>query len=205
MMGMNSSEKTSRKSWLWLAVLLLLVNRQFVQSQVRPRITARVDTTQPATKAVYHLLAHYLNARPDSIYANPYWNAAELAYYVAQHRENADLAAPFLFQGITARQTFATYQPTVLSIEPVGEKYVARLLLYAENQPAAVGPRFAVEPARYIALLRGSGCCGPVETGKCVGQFTYALAGILYALGDVSLPVVLSAAPSYGGQSQCLL
>ena len=108
------------------------------QSQVRLKLTARTDTTQAATRGVYQLLTNYLNAHPDSLYANPYWNAAEVAYYVTQHHERADLAAPFLFQGITARQTFATYQPTVLSIEPAGAKYVARLLLYAENPPAWV-------------------------------------------------------------------
>lgn len=132
---MTISMKTGWKNWLWLVGLLLLGSHQPARSQVRLQLTARVDTAQPATKAVYQLLTNYLNARPDSVYTNPYWNAAEGDYYVTQRRENADLAAPFLFQGITARQTFATYQPTVLSIEPVGAKYVVRLLLYAENPP----------------------------------------------------------------------
>jgi hypothetical protein len=158
-MRMNISMKTGWKNCLWLAGLLLLSSNSPAQSQVRLQLTARVDTTQPATKAVYQLLAHYLNAKPDSAYANPYWNAAEVAYYVTQRRENVDLAAPFLFQGITARQTFATYQPTVLSIEPVGEKYVARLLLYAENPPKWVRDSHWNPPVmlRYYAAQDAAG------------------------------------------------
>jgi hypothetical protein len=133
---MSTVEKAGEQNWRWVWLLgLLLCSYQPAQSQVKLKLTARVDTTQPAIRVIYQLLGDYLNARPDSVYANPYWNAAEVAYHVTQRQENADLAAPFLFFGITAKQTFATYQPTVLSIEPVGEKYVVRLLLYAENPP----------------------------------------------------------------------
>ncbi|WP_460500360.1 hypothetical protein [Hymenobacter agri] len=96
-------------------------------------LTARVDTTQREVKAIYQLVKNYLRAKPDSLYANPYWNAAETNYYFGQHHEKADLAAPFVFFGITARQTFRAYKPTVLSIEPAGNKYVARIILYAET------------------------------------------------------------------------
>jgi hypothetical protein len=96
-------------------------------------LTARVDTSQQNIKEVYQLVGNYLRAKPDSLYANPYWSTAETNYYFTQHHEKADLAAPFLFFGTTARQTFSAYKPTVLSIEPTGNKYIARVLLYAEN------------------------------------------------------------------------
>jgi hypothetical protein len=139
--------------------LLVLGSANLANSQVRLKLTARVDTTQTDTRAVYKLLESYLNAKPDSLYANPYWNAAEVSYYVTQRREKVDLAAPFLFAGITAKQTFTTYQPTVLSIEPVGAKYVARVLLYADQAPAWVTQSQWNPPVilRYYAVRQGSG------------------------------------------------
>ena len=107
-------------------------------AQVRLALTARVDTTQAPVRQVFGLLGHYLNSHLDSLYANPDWNATETAYYVGQHHERVDMAAHFVFMGESARQVFATFPPTVLSIEPVGEKYVARLLLAATQPPAWV-------------------------------------------------------------------
>ncbi len=119
-----------------LAVVLLLLGKPYlVVGQVALGLTARVDTTQADTKAVYRLLAQYLNSRPDSLYANPYWNAAEVDAHFTQRRERFDFAASFLFFDQNAKKTFATYKPTVLSIAPVGPKYVARVLLYAEKPP----------------------------------------------------------------------
>ena len=122
-------------------------------------LTARVDTTQPEIKAVFQLVRNYLNSRPDSLYANPHWNTAETDYYFIKHGEKADLAAPFLFFGITASQTFSTYKPTVLSIEPTGNKYVARIILYAEKPPNWVidtkwNPPFIL---RYYAAKNAAG------------------------------------------------
>lgn len=62
-------------------------------SQVKTRLTARVDTTQKDTKAVYTLLGQYFNARPDSAYANLFWNAPEVAYHVEKHQEKVDMGA----------------------------------------------------------------------------------------------------------------
>jgi hypothetical protein len=125
--------------WKWLSYLVvtswLLAAIPAAQGQVPVGLTARVDTTQANTKAVYELLINYLNAKPDSLYANPYWQAAEVDVQVRQRHERVDLAAPFLFFDMSAKRTLATYQPTVLSIEPSGAKYVARLLLYAETPP----------------------------------------------------------------------
>jgi hypothetical protein len=144
----------------WPAAWLLVWGSvNLANCQVKLKLTARVDTTQADTRAVYQLLSAYLNASPDSLYSNPCWNAAEVNYYVAQRHEKVDLAAPFLFSGITAKQTFATYQPTVLSIEPVGAKYVTRVLLYAEQAPEWVKQSRWNPPVilRYYAVQEGSG------------------------------------------------
>lgn len=149
----------AKTGWM-LATLGLSVGGCYpAYSQVKLKLTARVDTTQADTRAVYKLLGNYLNASPDSLYANPYWNTVEIMYYVTQRHEKVDLAAPFLFVGITAKQTFATYQPTVLSIEPAGAKYIARVLLYAEQAPAWVTQSQWNPPAilRYYAAREGNG------------------------------------------------
>jgi hypothetical protein len=121
--------------WAWLAAALLLGTLGPAAGQVQLAHTARVDTSQANTKAVFQLLGNYFNARPDSLYANPYWNAAEVDYYFTQRHEAFDLGVPFLFFDLNARQTFVTYRPTVLSIEPAGGKYVARVLLHADRPP----------------------------------------------------------------------
>ena len=142
-----------------LALLGLLSARHTAYAQVRLALTARVDTMQSATRQVFRLVENYFNAHPDSLYANPYWNAAEVNYYVKEHQQQVDLAAPFLFNGISAKQTFATYQPTVLSIEPVGPKYVARVLLFAQQPPAWVTQSHRNPPAilRYYAAPDAAG------------------------------------------------
>ena len=119
--------------WFRSAVVLCSLGAQHTANSQILGLTARVDTTQREVNAIYQLVSHYLKAKPDSLYANPYWNATETNYYFVRHHEKADLAAPFLFFGTTARQTFSAYKPTVLSIEPKGDKYVARIILYAEN------------------------------------------------------------------------
>ncbi|MDQ2794466.1 MAG: hypothetical protein M3Y12_10740 [Bacteroidota bacterium] len=139
-------------------LLLCVLGVQAATGQVMG-LTARVDTSQQNVKEVYQLVGNYLRAKPDSLYANPYWNAAETDYYFTRRHEKADLAAPFLFFGTTARQTFSAYKPTVLSIEPTGNKYVVRVLLYAENPAAWItetkwNPPFIL---RYYAAKDGSG------------------------------------------------
>lgn len=101
--------------------------------QIKPSITARVDTTKQEVKEVYRLIGNYINSSPDSLYQNPYWNQKEVEYYLNQNKEKFDLAAHFLFFNMGAKQLFSTFKPTILSIEPVGEKYVTRILLAADT------------------------------------------------------------------------
>lgn len=101
--------------------------------QVKPSLTARVDTTNKDVKAVYELLGNYFNSDPDSLYHNPLWAEEEVDYYLNQNKANFDLAAPFLFRHMSDKQLFGFFPPTILSIEPVGEKYVSRILLAADT------------------------------------------------------------------------
>ncbi|MCC9166950.1 hypothetical protein [Pontibacter harenae] len=100
--------------------------------QVQPYLTARVDTTQQEVKAVYQLISNYFNSKPDSLYNNPYWNEEEKDFYFKQHKDNFDQAAYYLFFNMNAKHLFNFFKPTILSIEPVGEKYVTRILLSAD-------------------------------------------------------------------------
>ncbi|MGI4885326.1 MAG: hypothetical protein ACRYFR_10245 [Janthinobacterium lividum] len=142
------------------AVLVLVFGSHGpAHSQVKTRLTARVDTSQKDTKAVYTLLGQYFNARPDSAYANLFWNAPEVAYHVEKHQEKIKMGITFMFNGLPAKKLFAVYQPTVLSIEPVGPKYVARVLLYADAPPAWAtsdhwNPPFLL---RYYAVRNAAG------------------------------------------------
>lgn len=157
-----------------MLLVLQLALGQPVGAQVRLALTARVDTTRLVVRQVFGLLGNYFNARPDSLYANPYWNAAEVATYVGEHHERADLAAPFLFNGMSARETFATFPPTVLSIEPAGARYVARVLLAAAGtSPAWVAQTHWNPPfiLRYYAAPDAAGAwklenCWPHETAR---------------------------------------
>ena len=101
--------------------------------QIKPSITARVDTTNQEVKEIYRLIDNYINSKPDSLYQNPYWNESEVEHYLNQKNEKFDLAAHFLFANMNAQQLFSTFTPTILSVEPVGEKYVTRILLAADT------------------------------------------------------------------------
>ncbi|RTQ45999.1 hypothetical protein EJV47_22840 [Hymenobacter gummosus] len=115
--------------------MTLLQNALPACGQPPLRLTARVDTTNKDVKSVFQLVGRYLNNHPDSLFANPDWQPAEVQRQVVGHQERVDLAAPFLFADLPARRMLALYQPTVLSIEPVGSKYLVRVLFYAENPP----------------------------------------------------------------------
>ncbi|MFD2514987.1 hypothetical protein ACFSRY_14005 [Pontibacter locisalis] len=122
--------KTARVT---LPILFAIISSFSAFCQIKPSITARVDTTNQEVKKVYKLIGNYINSRPDSLYQNPYWNQKEIEYYLDQKNEKFDLAAHFLFGNMSAKQLFSTFNPIILSIEPVGEKYVTRILLAADT------------------------------------------------------------------------
>jgi len=88
-------------------------------------ITARVDTADADVKAVYDLVRHFLSARPDSLYDNPYWNEGEKKKYPEPYP-----ARRMIFQ---SEEIIKSFPPLMLSIEKEGEYYCARVLFYREG------------------------------------------------------------------------
>lgn len=96
-------------------------------TKINVTLHARVDTTQAEVKAVAQLWINYLNAQSDSVYDNPFWNAAEKKQY-----KDFDLSRAFIYQ-FPARQLLQTYSPTVLSVVKEGDAYAIRTLFAAEG------------------------------------------------------------------------
>ncbi len=90
-----------------------------------PAITVRVDTTRQEIAEVYHLITNYLNSRPDSLYANPYWSDFENRTYAEPYT-----ARQWIY---SFRSVVRTFPPRILSIEKVDSCYCCRILYYAEN------------------------------------------------------------------------
>jgi hypothetical protein len=88
-------------------------------------ITVRVDTSNSEILAVYHLWKNYLNSRPDSIYANPYWSEGEKRRY-----SDCDFARAWVY---SSSSILHAYPPKLLSITQEDSAYVLRTLYYAEN------------------------------------------------------------------------
>jgi hypothetical protein len=121
----NAFERMKYLMLLLFAVFsLACITEQKSTSRIRVLVSARVDTISSEVKAVVKLYESYLNARPDSIYDNPFWNAQEKALY-----SDFDFSRASMYpEGITAEQLCSNYQPFVLSVEPVGEKLQIRVL-----------------------------------------------------------------------------
>lgn len=95
--------------------------------QIPMTIHARVDTTKKEIREIALLWTNYLNARPDSIYNNPYWNEAEKKLY-----KDVDLSRIFIYQ-FSSRQLLNYYKPTILSIEKERDAYAIRTLFAADG------------------------------------------------------------------------
>ncbi|WP_162428340.1 hypothetical protein [Pontibacter pudoricolor] len=115
------------------SIVLSLLAVTLAFGQVKPHLTARVDTTQQDVKLVYKLIGDYFNSSPDSLYNNPYWNKNEVDYFYTQKRDNFDQAAFYLFYNMNSKQLFTYFKPNILSIAPVGDKYISRILLSADT------------------------------------------------------------------------
>lgn len=106
----------------------------FAQTRIIPFITARVDTTDTDVKQIYKLYTNYLNAAPDSIYPNPYWNMAEKdANYIVKI-SHVDRAAETIFNSYNHDDFFRLYQPKILLIEKSEEnRFMIKVLFDAHN------------------------------------------------------------------------
>ncbi len=115
-----------------LLLLLLTSLKTYAQHpKIEVLIHARVDTTKKEVKEVADLWINYLNATPDSVYDNPYWNQAEKLSY-----QNFDFSVPYLYQ-LPSSQLLGYYKPTVLSIEKEGAYYAIRTIFAADGLEGA--------------------------------------------------------------------
>ncbi len=128
------------KQWLLWAGLLLLFFLQlgtvslYAQPQKQMNVAYRVDQNNPDIAAILEQFARYLTSRPDSVYDNPAWNKAEKRHYLGAGLP-FDRSSRYLYGGTNAFIFLKHYLPTVLSVEPIGEKYVLRVFFYGENLP----------------------------------------------------------------------
>ena len=101
---------------VWSLLFLFSANPTFgQQTKIDVTIHSRVDTTQKEIKEVAVLWTNYLNAKPDSLYDNPYWNNAEKVRF-----NSFDLSTPYLYQ-FSSKKLLNYYKPTILSISIRGK------------------------------------------------------------------------------------
>lgn len=101
-------------------------------------VSSRVDTSAADVKSVIQLYENYYNAKPDSIYDNPFWNEREKKQY-----HDFDFSRESLFQsGMKAHDLFKYFTPFLLSVEPKGQKYQLRVLFSSTTtNPKYVGSK----------------------------------------------------------------
>ncbi len=90
-------------------------------------IHSRVDTTKKEIREIVTLWTNYLNAKPDSIYDNPYWNEAEKKLY-----KDFDFSRIYIYQ-FSSKQLLNYFKPTILSIEKESDTYAIRTIFAAEG------------------------------------------------------------------------
>jgi hypothetical protein len=111
-------------------------NKGFNQ-RIKLQISSRVDTSNVDIKEVLNLYENYINSNPDSIYNNPYWNDKEKEKY-----NDFDFSRMSIYFGISSTQLFRIYDPFVLSVEPINDKYQIRILYSnTANEPPYVGSK----------------------------------------------------------------
>jgi uncharacterized protein YcfL len=81
------------------------------QNRIQVEIHSRVDTTNTEIKAIATLWINYLNAEPDKISDNPYWNEKEKNAY-----RDFDFSRTLLYQ-YPAENLLRYFKPKILSIE----------------------------------------------------------------------------------------
>lgn len=109
---------------------------------VTVNISGRVDTSDIAVKDIYTLFKSYLEARPDSIYDNPYWNKKEKKERLTGNP--AIYYTPLYEYKVSPKVIFNLWKPFVLSIERVSDdKYKMRIALIKDE----------MEPDKILTIL----------------------------------------------------
>ncbi len=161
---------------LFLFLILLNANFTFAQKpDLHISIHDRVDTSQAEIREVAMLWINYLKSKPDSVYDNPYWNAAEKSLY-----KNFDFSVSFLYQ-FPSQQLLAYFKPTILSIEKEGEYYGIRTLFYADgldgdyrkSNPWCITKLYAVKEKGNWKLMNALHILTEKWNRKTIGKITF--------------------------------
>ncbi len=132
----NARHKSKRMKITILSLLILLTlisSKQTFgqQRKIEVGLQSRVDTSDNEIKKIAELWIGYLNSKPDSSYANPYWNNAEKIKF-----KNFDHSKPYLYQ-YPSKKLLNYYKPTILSIEKEGDNYGIRTIFSADGLQGA--------------------------------------------------------------------
>lgn len=103
--------------------------------EIKPDISARVDTSKHAIREIYNLYTAYLNSRPDSTYANPNWDSREYDYYLREKSGiRLDRAANVMFFAINTPKYLEYHHPIVLQIDSLTENnYQIKTIFLAKD------------------------------------------------------------------------
>ena len=104
-----------------------------VSQEIKPFITARVDTSKVAVKEVYHLYKNYWNSRPDSLLPNPYWNHEKNVKAKSKKLE-MDNSINWTFDTVEfGKAYFDVYKPTILQIDSIAKNRYQIKTLFQYN------------------------------------------------------------------------
>lgn len=132
------------KRKLLLTSLLFAFYTSIYAQKIIPNISARVDTTKTEINKVYHLYSEYLNSKPDSIYANPYWNEKEYSYYLKTNDLRIDRAANVMFYDDDSNSFIDNYKPLILQIDSIAENLYQIKTIFKSNGTDANSDKFSV-------------------------------------------------------------
>jgi hypothetical protein len=135
-----------------LTTLIVCLGTTSNGQDIKPYISARVDTSKAEVNEIYHLNKNYINARPDSCYKNPYWSEKEYPYYLEQNRIPIDRSANAMF-GQYFKTFIKEYKPTVLQIDSLDSNLYQIKTMFKSNDLDADSLGYAIS---YITNLYAS-------------------------------------------------
>jgi hypothetical protein len=143
--------------YLFICYLLLgMISFTSKAQTINPDISARVDTSKVAVKAVYQLYKNYLNSRPDSIYKNPNWKEEETEYYLKSKILRVDRAANLMFNYYKSNQYLGYYIPKILQIDSIAVNRYQIKTIFAVANPDQEYKKFTPNCITKLYAVRNS-------------------------------------------------
>lgn len=147
----------------------------FENSEIQVEIHSRVDTTKKEIKEIITLWTNYLNAEPDKISDNPYWNEEEKLKY-----KDFDFSRSLLYQ-FPSDQLLRDFKPKILSIEKEGDHYGIRTMYsadglegeYRKSNPWAIQKIYAVRENNQWRLKNSLPIITNHWNRKTIGKITF--------------------------------